>query len=87
MRAIFILCLWTSAVAAAPSPGDIGTPEHTKAADLVKPTHRFEMGIEEQAAALMNDGLSYSGHPQLNVFATFGAFLEGIAREGFPRGL
>jgi transketolase N-terminal domain/subunit/transketolase C-terminal domain/subunit len=54
-----------------------------KAAELVKPTHRFEMGIEEQAAALMNDGLSYSGHPQLNVFATFGAFLEGIAREGF----
>src|SRR5262245_6286793 len=54
-----------------------------KAADLVKPTHRFEMGIEEQASALMNDGLSYAGHPQLNVFATFGAFMEGIAREGF----
>jgi transketolase N-terminal domain/subunit len=54
-----------------------------KAADLVKATHRFEMSIEEQAASLMNDGLSYSGHPQLNVFATFGAFLEGIAREGF----
>jgi deoxyxylulose-5-phosphate synthase len=32
----------------------------------------------------MVDGLSFAGRdPQLNVFATFGAFLEGIAREGF----
>jgi transketolase C-terminal domain/subunit len=55
-----------------------------KAADLVQPTHRFEMSIEEQASALMADGLSFSSRdPQLNVFATFGAFLEGIAREGF----
>jgi transketolase N-terminal domain/subunit/transketolase C-terminal domain/subunit len=55
-----------------------------KAADLVLPTHRFEMSIEEQASALMTDGLSFaSREPQLNVFATFGAFLEGIAREGF----
>jgi transketolase N-terminal domain/subunit/transketolase C-terminal domain/subunit len=55
-----------------------------KAADLVLPTHRFEMSIEEQASALMTDGLSFAGRdPQLNVFATFGAFLEGIAREGF----
>src|SRR5262245_42298007 len=55
-----------------------------KAADLVQPTHRFEMSIEEQASALMTDGLSFSSRePQLNVFATFGAFLEGIAREGF----
>src|SRR4030095_16760967 len=31
-----------------------------------------------------NDGLSFAGdHPQLNVFATFAAFMEGIAREGF----
>jgi transketolase len=55
-----------------------------KAAGLVLPTHRFEMSIEEQASALMADGLSFSSRePQLNVFATFGAFLEGIAREGF----
>ena len=55
-----------------------------KAADLVQPTHRFEMSIEEQASALMADGLSFSSRdPQLNVFATFGAFMEGIAREGF----
>jgi transketolase N-terminal domain/subunit/transketolase C-terminal domain/subunit len=55
-----------------------------KAADLVPPTHRFEMSIEEQASSLMADGLSFAGRePQLNVFATFGAFLEGIAREGF----
>jgi transketolase N-terminal domain/subunit/transketolase C-terminal domain/subunit len=55
-----------------------------KAADLVQPTHRFEMSIEEQASSLMVDGLSFAGRdPQLNVFATFGAFLEGIAREGF----
>jgi len=46
--------------------------------------HRFEMSIEEQAATLLTDGLAFSSRePQLNVFSTFGAFLEGIAREGF----
>ena len=46
--------------------------------------HRFEMSIQEQAAALMANGLSFSSRePQLNVFATFAAFFEGIAREGF----
>src|SRR4051794_18361802 len=46
--------------------------------------HHFEMSIEEQAATLMADGLAYSSRePQLNVFSTFAAFLEGIAREGF----
>lgn len=55
-----------------------------KAASLVRPYHTFEMSIEEQAASLMADGLSFASHaPQLNVFATFGAFMEGIAREGF----
>ncbi len=55
-----------------------------KAAALLPPGHQFEMSIEEQAASLMTDGLSFaSPGPQLNVFATFGAFLEGIAREGF----
>ena len=46
--------------------------------------HHFEMSIEEQAATLLTDGLGYSSRePQLNVFSTFAAFLEGIAREGF----
>jgi transketolase N-terminal domain/subunit/transketolase C-terminal domain/subunit len=55
-----------------------------KAAALVPAGHSFEMSIQEQAAALMSDGLSCAGAgPQLNVFATFAAFMEGIAREGF----
>lgn len=55
-----------------------------KAASTVPHGHAFEMSIQEQAAALMNDGLSLTGAgPQLNVFATFAAFMEGIAREGF----
>ena len=46
--------------------------------------HHFEMSIEEQAATLLADGLSFSSRePQLNIFSTFAAFLEGIAREGF----
>jgi len=55
-----------------------------KAAGLVPPGHQFEMSIEEQAAAMLTDGLSFAAHRgQLNVFATFAAFMEGIAREGF----
>ena len=55
-----------------------------KAAALVPEGHAFEMSIEEQAATLMTDGLSLvAERPQLNVFATFAAFMEGIAREGF----
>jgi transketolase N-terminal domain/subunit/transketolase C-terminal domain/subunit len=55
-----------------------------KAAGSVPSGHSFEMSIEEQAASLMADGLSFSSRePQLNVFATFAAFMEGIAREGF----
>lgn len=55
-----------------------------KAVALLPPSNHFEMSIEEQAATLLTDGLSYSSRePQLNVFSTFGAFLEGIAREGF----
>lgn len=54
-----------------------------KAASLVPPGHSFEMSIEEQAATLMADGLSMvTGQPRLNAFATFAAFIEGIAREG-----
>jgi transketolase N-terminal domain/subunit/transketolase C-terminal domain/subunit len=55
-----------------------------KAAALVPANHSFEMSIQELDAALMADGLSFTGAgPQLNVFATFAAFFEGIAREGF----
>ena len=55
-----------------------------KAAALVPAGHSFEMSIEEQAATLMTNGLSLVvDKPQLNVFATFAAFMEGIAREGF----
>jgi transketolase C-terminal domain/subunit len=55
-----------------------------KAASLVPKDHRFEMSIQEQASALLADGLAFSSRePQLNVFATFGAFMEGIAREGY----
>jgi transketolase N-terminal domain/subunit len=55
-----------------------------KAAALVPAGHTFEMSIQEQAATLMTDGLSLvADRPQLNVFATFAAFMEGIAREGF----
>ena len=55
-----------------------------KASALVPSGHTFEMSIQEQAATLMTNGLSLvSDGPQLNVFATFAAFMEGIAREGF----
>jgi transketolase N-terminal domain/subunit/transketolase C-terminal domain/subunit len=55
-----------------------------KAAALVPHGHSLEMSIQEQAATLMTDGLSFVvDRPQLNVFATFAAFMEGIAREGF----
>jgi transketolase len=55
-----------------------------KAASFVPTGHAFEMSIQEQAATLMTDGLAFTGAgPQLNAFATFSAFMEGIAREGF----
>lgn len=54
-----------------------------KAAALVPKTHQIEMSIQEQAATLVNDGLAFVDGPQLNAFATFAAFMEGIAREGF----
>jgi transketolase len=55
-----------------------------KAAALVPAGHSLEMSIQEQAATLMTNGLSFvADRPQLNVFATFAAFMEGIAREGF----
>jgi len=55
-----------------------------KAASLVPAGHSFELSIQELTASLVTDGLSLiQDGPQLNVFATFGAFIEGIAREGF----
>ena len=55
-----------------------------KARGFLAPDHQFEMSIEEQAATLIADGLAMSTRrPQLNVVSTFGAFYEGIAREGF----
>lgn len=55
-----------------------------KAAELLPAGHSFEMSIQEQAATLLTNGLAFSStKPQLNVFATFAAFMEGIAREGF----
>ncbi len=55
-----------------------------KAKALVADDHAFELSIEEQAAALIADGLAMSSlEPQLNVVSTFAAFYEGIAREGF----
>ena len=55
-----------------------------KARGFLGADHQFEMSIEEQAAALMANGLALSSsRPQLTVFSTFAAFFEGIAREGF----
>jgi transketolase N-terminal domain/subunit/transketolase C-terminal domain/subunit len=55
-----------------------------KARSFLAPDHQFEMSIEEQASALMANGLAVaSRRPTLVVFSTFAAFFEGIAREGF----
>ncbi|MEW6751972.1 MAG: thiamine pyrophosphate-dependent enzyme [Candidatus Latescibacterota bacterium] len=55
-----------------------------KAVRVIGRGHHFEMSIEEQAAALLADGLATcSRRPQLTVVSTFAAFFEGIAREGF----
>ena len=55
-----------------------------KAKKFLAADHQFEMSIEEQVSAIMANGLAVSSpQPQLNVFSTFSAFFEGIAREGF----
>mgnify|MGYP003695014795 CR=1 FL=1 len=55
-----------------------------KAKALIAEDHKFEVSIQEQVATLMTNGLACSSRkPQLNVVATFSAFFEGIAREGF----
>ncbi len=46
--------------------------------------HQFQLSIEEQIATMLANGLAVSTPtPKLIVFATFAAFFEGIAREGF----
>ncbi|MFY9181655.1 MAG: hypothetical protein WAQ74_03360 [Kiritimatiellia bacterium] len=46
--------------------------------------HQFQLSIEEQIATMLANGLAVSTPtPKLVVFATFAAFFEGIAREGF----
>ena len=51
---------------------------------LLAPDHKFQLSIEEQLATIMANGLACSTpDPKLIVFATFSAFFEGIAREGF----
>ncbi|MDA0335855.1 MAG: hypothetical protein O2782_11865 [bacterium] len=55
-----------------------------KATALIAADHAFQLSIEEQAAAIITNGLSVSSRlPQLNVVSTFAAFYEGIAREGY----
>jgi len=55
-----------------------------KARTLLPSQNQFEMSIEEQASAIMANGLSVSTmEAQLVVFSTFSAFFAGIAREGF----
>jgi transketolase len=55
-----------------------------KAKACIDDLHKFEMGITEQVSSLMANGISMSStEPQVSVFATFAAFFEGIAREGF----
>jgi transketolase len=55
-----------------------------KAKALIADDHKFEVSIQEQVATLMTSGLACSSRkPQVNVVATFSAFFEGIAREGF----
>jgi len=55
-----------------------------KARAVLDQDHQFEMSIEEQISAIMANGLAMStDKPQLILFATFSAFFEGIAREGF----
>jgi len=55
-----------------------------KARAALDADHQFEMSIEEQVSTMMANGIAMATNdPQLVVFATFAAFFEGIAREGF----
>ena len=48
MRSFCILCVFTAVTVAA--PGDVGTPEHTRAADLVKQLGHSRYAVRETAA-------------------------------------
>ena len=51
---------------------------------VLAPGHQFQLSIQEQAATMLANGLAVATpEPKLVVFATFAAFFEGIAREGF----
>lgn len=51
---------------------------------VLPPSQKIQLSIEEQLATIMANGLACSTpDPKLIVFATFSAFFEGIAREGF----
>jgi transketolase len=54
-----------------------------KARTFLPANQQFEMSIEEQVSAIMVNGLACANidRPALNVFSTFSAFFEGIARE------
>ncbi|MFT5124604.1 MAG: transketolase N-terminal domain/subunit/transketolase C-terminal domain/subunit [Verrucomicrobiales bacterium] len=54
-----------------------------KAVKHIPAKNSFQLSIEEQVATLVADGLAMcSQQQQVQVFATFSAFFEGIAREG-----
>ncbi|MFP6904848.1 MAG: thiamine pyrophosphate-dependent enzyme [Verrucomicrobiota bacterium] len=54
-----------------------------KAVKHIPARNSFQLSIEEQVASLVADGLAMcSRREQVQVFATFAAFFEGIAREG-----
>ncbi|MBR6020792.1 MAG: hypothetical protein IK066_00065 [Kiritimatiellae bacterium] len=51
---------------------------------ILPDSQKIQLSIEEQIATMMANGLAVSTpEPKLIVFATFAAFFEGIAREGF----
>jgi transketolase N-terminal domain/subunit len=54
-----------------------------KARTFIGANQQYEMSIEEQVSAIMANGLACANidRPALNVFSTFSAFFEGIARE------
>jgi transketolase N-terminal domain/subunit/transketolase C-terminal domain/subunit len=64
---------------------DLAPSTKVDAAMKVLPdSQKIQLSIEEQIATMMANGLAVSTpEPKLIVFATFAAFFEGIAREGF----
>jgi len=64
---------------------DLAPSTKVDAAQKALPDSRkIQLSIEEQIATMMANGLAMATpEPKLVVFATFAAFFEGIAREGF----